>query len=64
MSHIQKAEQAIKTAAFDLGVPELAKRAGVNENTARKLLRDPPAAIANLKKLEIVALKHQEEEKA
>ncbi|AKU43476.1 DNA-binding protein [Caulobacter phage Sansa] len=63
MSHIEKARAAIKAAAFDLGVPELARRAGVPENTARRLIKKPPAAVTNLISLEREALKHEAETK-
>jgi hypothetical protein len=64
MTRIEEAEQQIKVAAFELGVPELAKRAGLNENTVRKLLKAPPAAVGNLKKLESVAQRHADEKAA
>lgn len=60
MSHIEKAQAAIKAAAFDLGVPELAKRAGIDRSTTRRLIKDPPTAIKNLAALERVALEHEE----
>jgi hypothetical protein len=60
-SSIEQAETLIKAVAFEIGIPEIARRADLNENTARKLLRAPPAAIDHLKRLEAVALQHKAE---
>lgn len=61
MSRFDALMQDIKVAAFDLGVPELARRANVKEDTLRRLLKQPPLAIRNLKQLEEVATSHREE---
>lgn len=60
MSHIDKALAAIKAAAFDLGVSELARRARVPESTARRLLKKPSKIMVHMKDLEAVALAHAE----
>lgn len=60
MSSITRAMDNIKLAAAEpgvAGVGDLAERAGMNIDTARRLLRKPPAAITNLKRLEDEALK-------
>lgn len=59
MSLVTKALDSIKLAAAETkgGVGELAVRAGVNIDTARRLVKAPPVAIDNLRKLEIEAAK-------
>lgn len=58
MSHITKAYDGIKLAANELGgIGALAQRAGVNVDTARRLVKKPTEAIANLQSLEEEAAK-------
>ncbi len=55
MSQIQQALDGIRAIAFQVSVTVLAKRAGVNEDTARRMLKKPPTQIDNLIALEKAA---------
>lgn len=56
MSHIDKALDGVKLAAVELGgVNALAQRAGVNVDTARRMVRAPPSSIKILRAMEAVA---------
>lgn len=55
MSHFDDLMKTIKAKAFELGIPEYARQADIPEDTVRRLLKKPPTAIENLKKLEDVA---------
>lgn len=60
MSHYDELIKLVKAAAFDLGVPELAKRAGMSDDTLRRFLKsNPPQSLVFLKNLEAAALEHQ-----
>lgn len=53
MSHITKAYDGIKLAASEVGgIGALAQRAGVNVDTARRIVKKPTEAIETLRKLE------------
>lgn len=55
MSQLDALLKDIKAAAFDLGIPALAAKSGVSDDSVRRLLKDPPLAIKNLRKLEQAA---------
>lgn len=54
MSRVDQIMQEVKAAAFDMGIPALAKEADIPEDTLRRLLKGSPNAIENLKKLDVV----------
>lgn len=62
MSRIQTSIDAISSVALKIGVGRLAREAGVNVDTASRLLKKPPKQIQNLIKLETAAAKHRAEE--
>ncbi len=58
MSHVQKALDTVRLASTEpgvKGVADLAARADVHPDVARRMLKKTPAAIRNLSKLEAVA---------
>lgn len=59
MSRVDQIIEEVKAAAFDLGIPALAVEAGIHEDTLRRLLKDPPKPIDNLRKLDEVLAKRR-----
>lgn len=55
MSHFDALMMRVKAAAQDVGVTELARRAGMEERTLRRLLKKPPRQIEGLKRLDEIA---------
>lgn len=55
MSHFEALMLRVKAAAHEVGVTELAKRAGLEERTVRRLLKKPPRQIEGLKLLDEAA---------
>jgi len=58
MSHVEKALDNIRLAAVQpgvAGVGEIAARAGMNIETARRMVRKPPASVQTLIALEKIA---------
>lgn len=55
MSHFDAMMLRVKAAAYEVGVAELAKRAGINERTLQRLLKKPPQQIESLRRLDEAA---------
>lgn len=55
MSQIEDALKRIKAKAFEIGVPAMAEKAGLDERTVRRMLKKNPVQIENLKRLEAIA---------
>ena len=65
MSNLNSKLTAIKAAAFDLGIPTMAQKAGMKEDTLRRFLKKPPKPVENYEALQAIAAEHQaDKEKA
>lgn len=54
MSRLNEVLKDIKVMALDLGIPEVAKRSGMKEDTLRRFLKEQPTSVQNFFALEAV----------